>query len=63
MAIIVESHRRPSKYYPEERGKYCNWIRHQQKLVGKDELKPERVDLFNHLLSLAGANRHVNQWK
>ena len=54
--------RNPSKFIPEERG-LRNWVRHQQKLVNKGDLKPERVDLFNHLLSLAEANRHVNQWK
>ena len=53
--------RRPSKFVDEERG-MRNWWKHQQKLVNKDELKPERVELFNHLLSLAEANRHVNQW-
>ena len=60
--FIVGNKRNPSKFIPEERG-LRNWVRHQQKLVNKDELKPERVELFNHLLSLAEANRHVNQWK
>lgn len=61
-SFIEIHHRNPSKFIPEERG-LRNWVRHQQKLVNKDELKPERVELFNHLLSLAEANRHVNQWK
>ena len=60
--FINDNHRNPSKFIPEERG-LRNWVRHQQKLVNKDELKPDRVELFNHLLSLAEANRHVNQWK
>lgn len=60
--FIEKNHRNPSKFIPEERG-LRNWVRHQQKLVNKDELKPERVELFNHLLSLAEAKRHVNQWK
>lgn len=62
MEFMVKEHRKPSKFIPEERG-LRNWVRHQQKLVNKDELKPDRVELFNHLLSLAEANRHVNQWK
>jgi hypothetical protein len=61
-AFIETNKRNPSKFIPEERG-LRNWVRHQQKLVNKGELKPERVELFNHLLSLAEANRHVNQWK
>lgn len=60
--FIETNQRNPSKFVPEERG-LRNWVRHQQKLVNKDELKPERVELFNRLLSLAEANRHVNQWK
>lgn len=60
--FIEREHRNPSKFVPEERG-LRNWVRHQQKLVNKDELKAERVELFSHLLSLAEANRHVNQWK
>lgn len=60
--FIESNQRNPSKFIPEERG-LRNWVRHQQKLMNKDELKPERIELFNHLLSLAEANRHVNQWK
>ena len=60
-SFIETNHRNPSKFIPEERG-LRNWVRHQQKLVNKDELKPERVELFNHLLSLAEANRHMNQY-
>ncbi len=61
-SFIETNKRNPSKFIPEERG-LRNWVRHQQKLVNKGDLKPERMDLFNHLLSLAEANRHVNQWK
>lgn len=62
VSFIETNQRNPSKFIPEERG-LRNWVRHQQKLVNKEELEPERVELFNHLLSLAEANRHVNQWK
>ena len=61
-SFIETNKRNPSKFIPEERG-LRNWVRHQQKLVNKGDLKPERMELFNHLLSLAEANRHVNQWK
>jgi len=59
--FIEREHRNPSKFIPEERG-LRNWVRHQQKLVNKGELKEERVELFSHLLSIAEANRHVNQY-
>ena len=60
-AFIETNKRNPSKFIPEERW-LRNWVRHQQKLVKKDELKPERVDLFEKLLALADENKHVNQY-
>jgi len=44
MAFIEREHRNPSKYYPEERGKYCNWLKYNKKLYNNGELKPERVE-------------------
>lgn len=61
MAFMAENHRRPSKYYAEERNNW-NWMRHQQKLMGKGEMKEERVELFKELLSLDEKYRHKNQW-
>lgn len=61
MAFMAKNHRRPSKFVDEERG-MRNWWKHQQKLVNKGELKEERVEMFKRLLSLAEANRHVNQY-
>ena len=37
--FIEKNHRNQSKFVPEERG-LRNWVRHQQNLVNKDELKP-----------------------
>ena len=45
VAFIEREHRNPSKFIPEERG-FRNWVRHQQKLVNKGELKEERVERF-----------------
>ena len=61
MAFVAENHRRPSKYYLEERNNW-NWMRHQQKLMGKGEMKEERIELFEELLSLDEKYRHKNQW-
>ena len=49
--FIETNQRNPSKFIPEERG-LRNWVRHQQKLVNKGELKAERMDAFNKLLEL-----------
>ena len=61
MAFIAENHRRPSKYYLEERNNW-NWMRHQQKLMGKGEMKEERVELFRQLLEVGERYKRVNQY-
>ncbi len=62
MAFMAENHRRPSKYNMEERNNW-NWMRHQQKLMGKGEMKGERVELFRQLLEVGERYKRVNQWK
>ena len=60
-SFIEENHRNPSKFIPEERG-LRNWVRHQQKLANKDELKPERVEMYKELLALMEMYKRVNQY-
>lgn len=60
--FIEENHRNPSRYKPEERYKYCNWIKHNKKQLNADSLKPERVELFMALLALIEENKHINQY-
>lgn len=52
IAFIETNKRNPSRYDPEERGRYCNWIKHNKKLLNAGEMKPERVALFENLLEL-----------
>ena len=59
--FIEREHRNPSKFIPEERG-FRNWVRHQQKLVNKGELKEERVEMYKELLVLMEENKRKNQW-
>ena len=63
MAFIERKHRNPSKYYPEERGKYCNWLKYNKKLYNNGELKPERVERFKELLALCEQYKRKNQWQ
>ena len=63
VAFIEREHRNPSKYYPEERGKYCNWLKHNKKLYNNGELKPERVERFKELLALCEQYKRKNQWQ
>ena len=61
VAFIEMNKRNPSKFIPEERG-LRNWVRHQQKLVNKGELKEERVEMYKELLALMEENKRVNQY-
>lgn len=61
--IIQTNHRNPSRYNPEERYKYCNWLKHTKKQFNAGELKQERVELFEKLLVLMEENIHLNQYK
>ena len=61
-AFIESNHRNLSKFITEERG-LRNWVRHQKKLVNKDELKLERVEKYKELLTLMEECKRVNQYK
>lgn len=60
--FIETNHRNPSRHNPEERYKYCNWLKHTKKQYNAGELKPERVEKFEKLLGLIDENKHVNQY-
>lgn len=60
--FIEREHRNPSKFIPEERG-LRNWVRHQQKLVNKGELKAERVEMYKELLALMEEYKRKNQYE
>lgn len=60
--FIENNHRNPSKYVPEERFKYYNWLKHNQQLLNAGEMKPERVPKFKELLELGEKYRHINQY-
>ena len=59
--FIEREHRNPSKFIPEERG-LRNWVRHQQKLVNKGELKEERIEMYKELLVLMAEYKRKNQY-
>ena len=60
--FIEREHRNPSKFIPEERGLYLNWIKHNRKVYAAGELKSDRVEMFKVLLALMEENKHKNQW-
>ena len=42
-SFIESNHRNPSGHNPEERFKYCNWLKHNKKLLNAGEMKEDRV--------------------
>ena len=61
--FMVKNKRNPSRYDDNERGLYCNWIKHNKKLMKAGELKTNRVEMFGKLLALAEQNKHINQYQ
>lgn len=49
--FIETNKKNPSKFIPEERGQFLNWIKHNRKLYAAGELKPERLEKFKELLA------------
>ena len=61
--FIEMNHRNPSRYDPEERYRYGNWIKQQRKLYNAGTLKPDRVEMFEELLAIIEENKHINQYQ
>ena len=51
-----------SKYAPEERFKYYNWLKHNRQLMNAGEMKPERVEMMGKLVDLWEERKRVNQY-
>ena len=62
MDFMEKNQRNPLKYVAAERG-LRNWVKQQRKLKNKGELKAERAEMLERLLSLGEEYKHVNQWK
>ena len=59
--FIETNKRNPSKHRIEDH-LMLNFIKHNRKLLNKDELKPERVEAFNELLKLIDKHKRKNQY-
>lgn len=57
----AENHRNPSRHRLEEHD-MLNWVKQQRKLKKKGELKAERAEMLERLLSLWEEYRRVNQY-
>ena len=63
MAFLEANHRNPSKYDPQERGLYCNWIKHNKKLLKAGKMKEERVEMFEKLVVKCKEYKRKNQYQ
>jgi hypothetical protein len=62
VTFIETNHRNPSKHRIEEHD-MLNWLKQQRKLKNKGELKAERAEMLERLLSLWEEYKRVNQWE
>ena len=60
MEFLAENHRNPSRHRLEEHD-MLNWVKQQRK--NKGELKAERAELLERLLSLWEEYERVNQYE
>ena len=61
MAFMEKNHRRPSKYYLEEKLLW-HWFRRNIKLMNRGEMPADRLEKFKTLMEMAEKYRRVNQY-
>ena len=61
VVFIETNHRNPSRHRLEEHD-MLNWVKQQRKLKNKGELKTERAEMLERLLSLCEEYKRVNQY-
>ncbi len=62
MDFLAENYRNPSRHRLEEHD-ILNWVKQQRKLKNKGELKAERAEMLERLLSLWDECKRVNQYE
>ena len=63
MKSFIETNKRnPSKHRMEEHD-MLNWLKANRKLMNAGKMKPERIKMFEELLSLIEQNKRVNQYQ
>ena len=60
--FIKTNHRNPSRHRLEEHD-MLNWAKQQRKLKNKGELRAERAEMLERLLSLWEEYKRVNQYE
>ena len=60
-SLRERSKRNPSKYSMEEHD-MINWLKDNRKLLNAGKVKPERIKMFEELLTLIEQYKRVNQY-
>ena len=61
MEFLAENHRNPSRHRLEEHD-MLNWVKQQRKLKNKGDLRPDRAEMLERLLSLWEECKRKNQY-
>ena len=61
MKFMEREHRKPSKYYPEEKLMF-HFIHHNKELYNARTVKGDRVEAFEKLLALCEEYKRINQY-
>ena len=63
MKTFIETNKRnPSKHRMEEHD-MLNWLKANRKLMNAGKMKPERIKMFEELLTLIEQYKRVNQYQ
>lgn len=62
MGFMEKNHRNSSRPRLEEHD-MLNWVKQQRKLKNKGDLRADRAEMFERLLSLWEECKRVNQWQ
>ena len=60
--FIETNNRNPSKHRMEEHD-MLNWLKANRKLMNAGKMKPERIKMFEELLTLIEQYKRVNQYQ
>ena len=62
MEFLSKNHRNPSRHRLEEHD-MLNWVKQQRKLKNKGDLRADRAEMLDRLLSLWVRYKRVNQYR
>ena len=62
MKTFIETNKRNPSMYRMEEHDILNWLKANRKLMNAGKMKPERIKMFQELLTLMEQYKRVNQY-